>query len=410
MMDAIQQHVRVTFSFPVCFTTGLFDAANPLLRDVIAGTDDPAPADVVVVLDGGVRAAHPGLIDRIEHYCHSHAAAVRLAAPVLTVMGGEAIKNDPASLDSIHALIHTAHLCRHSYVVAIGGGAVLDVAGYAAATAHRGIRLIRVPTTVLSQDDSAVGVKNGVNGFGTKNYFGTFAPPTAVINDFSFLTTLEDRDWLGGLSEAVKVALVKDAGFFATLENLAPRLVARDSDAMEQVVRESSLMHARHISNGGDPFELGSSRPLDFGHWAAHRLEHLTSHQLRHGEAVAIGLALDCTYSCLTGTLSESDWRRIVNLLIDLRLPIYAPELSAHLDDPEHPQAVLRGLREFREHLGGRLTILLLHGIGRAFDAHDVRSDDMIRSIEILQLVDAARSTDAVGDGLRALASTRGPS
>lgn len=406
-MDLIRQHVRVTFTFPICFTRGVFEPANRLLRDVIAETADPPPARLVVVLDDGVARAHPGLTGQIEAYCRAHADTLDLAAPVLVVTGGEAIKNDPLALDAMHTLIHDAKLCRHSYVVAVGGGAVLDVAGYAAATAHRGVRLIRVPTTVLSQDDSAVGVKNGVNGFGTKNYYGTFAPPSAVINDFAFLATLEDRDWLGGLSEAVKVALIKDAPFFDRIETGAARLVARDPDAMEAVVRRSAELHARHISNGGDPFELGSSRPLDFGHWAAHRLERLTRHQLRHGEAVAIGLALDCTYSCLAGHLPEPDWRRIIDLLQALRLPVFDPALAANLDTPDHPESVLVGLEQFREHLGGRLTIMLLRGIGAAFDAHAIDTEGMIRSIEVLQQVDAAGSTAAIGPGLQLPASAR---
>lgn len=409
-MDAIRQHVRVTFSFPVCFTNGVFDADNRLLRDLISGTDDPAPANVVVVADDGVTHGHPGLIAQIHRYGETHANAIRLAAPVLIVGGGEAVKNDPLALASIHDLIHDASLCRHSYVVAVGGGAVLDVVGYAAATAHRGIRLIRVPTTVLSQDDSAVGVKNGVNGYGTKNYFGTFAPPAAVINDFAFLSTLDDRDWLGGLSEAVKVALIKDAAFFDELERQAPRLVDRDMAAMAPIVRRSALLHAAHISNGGDPFELGSSRPLDFGHWAAHRLEHLTGHALRHGEAVAIGLALDCTYSCLAGDLPETDWRRILDLLLALRLPVWSPALGAHVETPDHPDSVLRGLAEFREHLGGRLTIMLLGGIGRAFDTHEVDTRGMIRSIEILQQVAAGGSPGVIGPGLQVATPARGRS
>jgi 3-dehydroquinate synthase len=409
-MDALHQHVRVTFSFPVCFTTGVFDASNRLLRDVVAAADDPAPADLVVVVDAGVAAAHPSLANRIEGYCAHHSDAIRLAGPVLIVAGGEAAKNDPATLEDIYGLIRDASLCRHSYVVAVGGGALLDVAGYAAATAHRGIRLIRVPTTVLSQDDSAVGVKNGVNGFGKKNYFGTFAPPHAVINDFAFLETLDDRDWLSGVSEAIKVALVKDADFFEVLEDQAPRLVARDRAAMEQVIRRSAALHVAHISNGGDPFELGSSRPLDFGHWAAHRLEQLTSHALRHGEAVAIGMALDCTYSWLTGYLSERDWRRILDLLLALGLPVAVPALSAHLDAPDHPQSVMRGLAEFREHLGGQLTIMLLRGVGQAFDAHEIDTGGMIRGIEILQQIEAARSTGVVGGDMQALASARGSS
>lgn len=407
-MEAIRQHVRLTFDFPVCFTTGVFDAANPLLRDLIADSDDALPADLVVVVDDGVVRADAELVGRIEAYCGAHVDALRLAGPVLVVGGGEGAKNDPRALTSIHDLIHDAGLCRHSYVIAVGGGAVLDVAGYAAATAHRGIRLIRVPTTVLSQDDSAVGVKNGINGYGKKNFFGTFAPPTAVINDSTFLESLEQRHWLGGLSEAVKVALVKDAAFFDDIERHSAELVARDGATMAEVVRRSALLHAAHITNGGDPFELGSSRPLDFGHWAAHRLEHLTQHALSHGEAVSVGLALDCTYSCLAGYLDERDWRRIVDLLLALRLPVYVPELHQHLDKPNHPDSLLRGLGEFREHLGGRLTILLLGAIGRAFDAHDIATEGMIRSIDVLQQVSAAGSTAAVRPSLQDATVVRG--
>jgi 3-dehydroquinate synthase len=207
------------------------------------------------------------------------------------------------------------------------------------------------------------------------------------------------------VSEAVKAALIRDAGFFDTIERLAPRLMARDADAMRQVVRRSAELHLAHIAQGGDPFELGSSRPLDFGHWSAHKLEQLTAHRVRHGEAVAIGIALDSTYSYLTGALSASDWRRIVDLLLALGLELHVPELDQHLDDPGHVESVLRGLADFREHLGGRLTILLLHGIGRPFDVHEIDAETMIRSIGVLRQIDAARSSRAA-DGL--LAGARG--
>ncbi len=391
-MDAIQQAVHVSFRFPVHFTTGVFASSNPLLQTLIAGASERLPSDTVVVVDDGVRRAHPDVISAIERYCREHNRAIRLAAPVLVLPGGEQVKNDPRHTGDLHRAIHEAALCRQSYVIAVGGGAVLDVAGYAAATAHRGIRMIRIPTTVLAQDDSAVGVKNGVNAFGTKNYFGTFAPPFAVINDFAFLRTLLDRDWLGGVSEAIKAALIKEARFFDDLEQWAPRLVARDEVVMEQVVRRSAGLHLAHIANGGDPFEMGSSRPLDFGHWSAHKLELLTEHRLRHGEAVAIGLALDCTYCRLSGWLPEPDWRRIIGLIQALRLSVYAPELSQHLDHPDNPRSVLRGLEEFREHLGGRLTLMMLRAIGQPFEVHEVDRRVMIRGIEELRSLEEARS------------------
>jgi 3-dehydroquinate synthase len=269
---------------------------------------------------------------------------------------------------------------------------VLDAAGFAAATAHRGIRLIRVPTTVLSQDDSGMGVKNGVNAFGKKNYLGTFAPPFAVINDSSFLSTLSDRDWRGGATEAVKAALIRDPEFFDFLERHAAALVDRDLDVMVQVIRRSAILHLRHIANGGDPFEHGSSRPLDFGHWAAHRLEQATSHRLGHGEAVGVGIALDTTYSHLAGFLGEPEWRRVINLLIALGVQIYAPSLEEHLETPDDPGCIFRGLAEFQEHLGGRLTIMLLKGIGQPFDVHDIRADLVVKSIHILKTMEAERS------------------
>jgi 3-dehydroquinate synthase len=350
------------------------------------------------------------LLQQIDRYIDAHRDALRLVAPPLVLPGGEQVKNDPQHLDAVHALIRDAALCRHSYVIAIGGGALLDLAGYAAATAHRGIRLIRVPTTVLSQDDSAIGVKNGVNAYGKKNYFGTFAPPFAVLNDFDFLDTLEDRDWRSGVSEAVKAALIRDAAFFAQLESDAPTIVARDRETMRRLIRRSAELHLAHISQGGDPFELGSSRPLDFGHWAAHKLEQLTGHRLRHGEAVGIGIALDTTYARLSGYLPAHDWQRVIDLLLALQLPVAVPELSAHADAPDHPSSVLRGLEEFREHLGGRLTIMLLRGIGTAFDVHEIRTEVMIRSIGALTRIEAARASNAAGDEVLLAAPARGVS
>jgi len=405
-MSAVDQLIHLTFRFPVHFTAGVFQGANVVLRNLIAERSDRRPADAVAVVDEGVAHAHPDLLGSLERYCRDHSAIVRLAAPVLVLPGGEVVKNDPRYVADVHRVIHDAALCRQSYVIAVGGGALLDVAGYAASTAHRGIRLIRIPTTVLAQDDSGVGVKNGINAFGVKNYFGTFAPPFAVINDVSFLSTLADRDWLGGVAEAIKAALVKDAAFFDALEAWAPQIVARDAAVMEQVVRRSAALHLSHIAQGGDAFEQGSSRPLDFGHWAAHRLELLTDHRLRHGEAVAIGLALDCTYSWLSGWLPEPDWRRIVALIQGIRLAVHVPDLDRHLDEPDHPRSVLRGLEEFREHLGGRLTLLMLKGIGQPVDVHDVDRSVMIRSIEVLRRLDEARAVGSAA-GLAGLPQPR---
>ncbi|MDQ2656276.1 MAG: 3-dehydroquinate synthase, partial [Bacteroidota bacterium] len=252
-----------------------------------------------------------------------------------------------------------------SYLVAIGGGSVLDVAGYAAAVSHRGIRHIRIPTTVLSQNDSGVGVKNGINYFNKKNFLGTFAPPVAVFNDNHFLTTLDDAEWRSGISEAIKVALIKDAVFFDWIEANASRMAARDMDAMQYQIRRCAELHLQHIA-GADPFESGSSRPLDFGHWSAHKLEQLSDFTIRHGEAVSIGIALDTAYSFLSGRLAESSMRRVLQVIKTLGLPLTDPMLE--VTDSKSP--LLDGLNEFREHLGGRLTIMLLRDIGKGEEVH----------------------------------------
>jgi len=384
----IQQTVQVTFRYPVAFTTRLFDPANPVLRDVVADESDAVyPKRLLAVIDAGVAEAFPALPVEIAAYAAAHADVMALTEAPVVVTGGEASKNDPALVTALHQAIDAGGIDRHSYVLAMGGGAVLDMVGYAAATAHRGVRLIRVPTTVLAQDDSAVGVKNSINAFGKKNWLGTFAPPYAVLNDLHFLTTLDDRDWLGGVSEAVKVALLNDPAFFEQLEALAPALVARDLDAMAPVVRRCAELHLNHIATSGDAFEMGSSRPLDFGHWAAHKLEQLTGYAVRHGEAVAIGIALDSTYSYLAGHLAEADWQRILDLFASLNLAVFHPRLAEHLDDPE--RSVLGGLQEFREHLGGRLTIMLLRGIGHGFEVHEMDETLIRQSIARLSALTA---------------------
>ena len=388
-MHTLEHEIHVTFRYPVYFSRDVFVSSNPLVLKAAPSAVAPKPARLLFVIDSGVDQAHPELRASIARYCRDHSGALELAGPILVIPGGEQSKNDPGPTQAILQAIHDASLDRHSYVAAIGGGALLDVAGYAAAMAHRGIRLIRFPTTVLSQDDSAVGVKTGINAFGQKNYLGTFTPPFAVVNDSSFLRTLADRDWRGGLSEAVKAALIKDHTFFAFIEERAGLLAARDMTAMEEVVRRSAALHLQHIATGGDPFEMGSSRPLDFGHWAAHKLERLTSHQLRHGEAVAIGIALDTTYSHLSGFLSEADWRRVLSLLDTLGLDVYAPELTHGIG--QQP-AILAGLDEFREHLGGRLTIMLLRAIGVPFDAHEIDKGVMLGSVEVLRSFAETRS------------------
>ncbi|WP_345722617.1 3-dehydroquinate synthase [Herpetosiphon gulosus] len=379
-MRSIQQAFEVRYSYPVHCTQRLFALDNPILHELFAPS--ASVPKLWVVLDQAVAEHHPNLLTQIAAYAQA-SQAFTLVKPSLVLVGGEAIKHTTEPLQAVYDGINRYAIDRHSYLMAIGGGALIDMVGYAAATAHRGVRLIRVPTTVLAQNDAAVGVKNSINAFGKKNFLGTFAPPYAVLNDSHFLTTLSERDWRSGIAEAIKVALLKDSVFFATIERTAVALQQRDLAVMADQVFRCAELHLVHIA-GGDPFERGSARPLDFGHWAAHKLEQLSNYSLRHGEAVAIGIALDCTYSYLKGDLAEADWQRVLNCLMAVGFELYHPALSNQLEQPEHPQSLLSGLAEFREHLGGQLTITLIRGIGQPYDVHTIDLTMMQQAIRYL--------------------------
>lgn len=382
--QSIRQRVTVNFNYDVHFTTGLFHLRNSLLAKVIGNEVDPKPKKVIAIIDSGFLHYHRLVPRQIRAYAERYDNIMTLAAEPLVISGGEDAKNNTDLLNQLHQFIDEAGLCRHSYILAIGGGAVLDLVGYAAATAHRGIRLIRIPTTVLAQNDSGVGVKNGINAFGKKNYLGTFAPPYAVLNDSNFLVSLCDRNWRSGIAEALKVALIKDGDFFDFISVNAHALARRDMNAMQDIIYRCAELHLEHIANSGDPFEQGSSRPLDFGHWAAHKLEQLTNYGLLHGEAVAIGIALDSTYSYLLGKLSRLEWQRILNTLKTLGFTIYVPELAEHATELTHPRCIFRGLQEFREHLGGELTLSLLEKIGKGIEVHEVNLSLYQEAIELL--------------------------
>ena len=364
----IRQRFAVTFDYAVAFTRDAFDPANPTLADTMGTAEaDPRPRCLAFV-DMGVLAGHPALPEVIAAHFAARDDLPTLVAPPKLLPGGEAVKNDPALIGQMHDAILGHGIDRHSYVLAVGGGAFLDAVGLAASTAHRGVRLVRMPTTVLAQNDSGVGVKSAINLNGAKNQIGTFAPPWAVVNDAAFLDSLPQRDRIAGMAEEVKVALIRDGAFFEWLERSADALTLFEPDAVAHLIRRCAELHMRQIAEGGDPFEQGSARPLDFGHWAAHKLETLSRNHLRHGEAVAIGIALDTRYSVLAGLLPEGEDLRVAVLLEHLGFRLWHPAL-ARVDAAGRRQ-VLAGLEEFREHLGGRLTITLLAGIGRGVEVN----------------------------------------
>jgi 3-dehydroquinate synthase len=379
-MNYLQQSFSIKFEYKVFFTSGLFSPLNHLFSDFLKGLSaDNNARKILFIVDQGFVDAGNDLIAEIREYFKVH-QTVQLVPEIILVPGGEIVKNDITYFDKILEAVNSCKIDRHSYIAAIGGGAVLDLVGYAAAVSHRGIRHIRIPTTVLSQNDSGIGVKNGINYFGKKNFLGTFAPPVAVFNDQEYLKTLNERHWRSGISEAVKVALIKDPEFFCWIENNAAALAERDIDTMNYLIKRCAELHMQHIA-GKDPFESGSSRPLDFGHWSAHKLEQLSNFEILHGEAVAMGIALDTVYSNLKGYLSDSERQRILDLLIKLGFELSHPFMQISADN----SAILTGLEEFREHLGGELTVMLLGAIGRGLEVHQIDNEMLIKASEYLK-------------------------
>ena len=379
----IQRAIPITFQHRVSFTHGAFDAKNHILRDLVADSCELGEqSKVMVLLDSGVSDSNHGLAEKISQYFAAHVDTLNLVTEPLIMPGGEPCKNNWSLVEKIWRAVEFHKVCRHSYIVAIGGGAFLDLAGFGASTAHRGIRLIRMPTTTLSQGDGGVGVKNGVNYFGKKNWIGNFAVPFAIVNDLEFISTLPDRACRDGIIEAIKVALIRDKEFYQYLAENANKLGSLETRQLELSIRRSAENHVDHIATTGDPFEYGSARPLDFGHWVAHKLEQLSKFKVSHGEAVAIGMAVDIIYSVHIGLLARRTADEILNLIQTVGFKLW----SSYLDQEQHGRPViLAGLEEFREHLGGKLTITLVPEIGEKLEVHEMDEDAILKSLDELR-------------------------
>jgi 3-dehydroquinate synthase len=367
---SIAQRVTVSWEFPVTFTHGLFRPANRVLVETLCRLAEHRKHRAMVFIDGHVAAARPKLANEVKAYFSAFPEDLELAAEPQVVPGGETVKNDISLVEGFMKLMLERHMDRQSFVIIIGGGAVMDAVGLAAALVHRGLRQVRVPTTVLGQNDAGVGVKNGVNFMGGKNAIGTFAPPFAVLNDFDFLLTLPQRDWLCGVVEAWKVAIIRDREFFDWLVASAVKFPARDEEAMKQLVFRCAEAHLEHIRTNGDPFEYGRARPLDFGHWSAHKLELMSGFQISHGEAVAFGVLLDSAYAREKGWISPSEYAAIENGLRASGFPLWQ-EVALTRDATGHLE-VFAGLGDFREHLGGELCVTFPQGIGARFEVHEI--------------------------------------
>lgn len=378
----ILQSIDVNWEFPVVFTQDLFAPENAVLHTTLRRKENHRKHRVIVYLDGHVASALPQLAERVARFFAAHSSDFELATAPITVPGGESSKNDFRLVEQLLTQLLEHRMDRQSFVIVIGGGAVLDAVGFAAALVHRGLRLVRVPTTVLAQNDAGVGVKNAVNFLG-KNAIGTFAPPFAVINDFDLLLPLPDRDWLSGVAEAFKVSIIRDRAFFEELCQTAPQYPARNFAAMQRLVTRCAELHLDHIRTNGDPFEYGTARPLDFGHWSAHKIELLTQFTVSHGEAVAAGVLLDSIYARYHGWLTDQELEAIDNGLRQSGFPLWSEAYD--LRDASGERRVYDGLREFQEHLGGELCVTFPNHIGARFEVNTIDLRRMDAAIEELR-------------------------
>ena len=389
----ISRKITLEYEHRTLFSRSVFARENTTVRDLIVDAKEPGReiAKVIVFVDQAVAKGNVSLVSDIGSYAEAHGQVLHLVAEPVLLPGGEACKNRWELVEQIWDHINRSGICRHSYVLVIGGGAVLDLVGFAASTAHRGIRHVRIPTTTLSQADGGVGVKNGVNFFGKKNWVGTFSVPFAIINDFELLRSLPVEQRRAGIIEAIKVSLIRDGEFFAEMEKTGAALRQLEETALEMVIRRSAELHMNHIAMGGDPFELGSARPLDFGHWVAHKLEQISEFRIGHGEAVAVGMAVDLVYARKIGLLTAEDEQRVLALIQQIGFYLFHQELER---EERGKLVILRGLEEFREHLGGQLTITLVTGIGRAVEVNEMDESLIPAVIEELR----ERFADAVPD------------
>ncbi|KTC38117.1 3-dehydroquinate synthase [Pseudomonas sp. ABAC61] len=354
--QVLEGRFEVSYHYPVLFSDHLFQVDNPCLHQQLLHQAG-ARATVLVLADEQLLRCCPQLAQQIGEYFSAHATDLHLKAAPIPVPAGELCKT-PEVLQQLYG-----HMLEHG-------------------TFHRGMRLIRIPTTVLAQNDAGIGVKNGINAFAQKNLLGAFYPASAVINDFQLLLSLSPRDQIAGLAEAVKVAVIKDAPFFQWMEQQAEALAGFEHDASRYAIRRCAELHLGHITGAGDPFERGNGRPLDYGHWAAHKLENLSQHRLRHGEAVAVGMALDALYANAIGLLGNADTRRLLQLLDQLGFHLCPPELN--LKDAQGRSLVLQGLEEFRQHLGGQLSIPMLKRLGQSIDLHHIQLPVMEQALSRL--------------------------
>jgi 3-dehydroquinate synthase len=272
------------------------------------------------------------------------------------------------TLDQVFEQLLHAQADRKTVLVALGGGVVGDIAGFAAAAYQRGVAHLQVPTTLLAQVDSSVGGKTAINHPLGKNMIGAFHQPSMVVADLDTLATLPPREYAAGLAEIVKYGAIHDVAFLAWIEEHADALLRRDGAALEHAVRRSCEIKALVVAR--DERESGARALLNFGHTFGHAIESAAGYgKILHGEAVATGMALAAKYSARTGRIRDADAARLIALLERLKLPVVPPRF---------PVGVwLEYMGRDKKNEGGRITLILLDALGAGAVVKDAAPRDL---------------------------------
>jgi 3-dehydroquinate synthase len=354
-------------SYEIAIGAGLLAEAGPRIARA-AG----AKRRAVVVTDETVAAFHLSALET------SLAREGLLAGPPVVLPAGEQTKTF-GHLETLLETLLGRGLERSSLLVALGGGVIGDLVGFAAAVALRGIDFIQVPTTLLAQVDSSVGGKTGINSRHGKNLVGAFHQPRLVLADIASLETLPRRQVLAGYAEVVKYGLINDPGFFDWLEQHASAVVAGDRAARARAVETSCRAKAAIV--GADERESGDRALLNLGHTFGHAFEAAAGfgEMLLHGEAVAMGMVLAFELSVRLGLAPAADALRVRRHLFELGLPTSAAEVPGL---PWQPEALLDHMTRDKKVQDGRITFVLTRGIGRAFVTREVSAAEVLKLLE----------------------------
>jgi len=336
-------------SYPIWIGEGLLDQAQ-VWRQALRPGRSGQPGRVVVVSNEVVMPLY-------GHQVLAALADLGCQTSQVVLPDGESYK-DMASLMKIFDHLMAEHVDRSATVVALGGGVIGDMAGFAAACYQRGIDFVQVPTTLLSQVDSSVGGKTAINHPLGKNMIGAFYQPRAVIIDMSVLRTLPSREVSAGLAEIIKYGCILDADFFSWLEANMPALVAKDSAALAYAIERSCQIKAGVVS--ADERESSGQRALlNFGHTFGHAIEAGMGYgSWLHGEAVGCGMAMAALLSCQLGQLDTPSFKRVVDLIHQAGLPLKPPSWPA--------QDYLDWMAHDKKSSGGAIRYILLKGLGQS--------------------------------------------